>query len=111
MTENQKTNKFYQKMGVCPMCRKTTLIGEEKFCPDCRAIKYTWQIKWRKEHPNYNKEKRRELYQMRSEMHLCTYCGIQLTDDYRFKMCPKCLNKTKMQLRRSRAKRGLGNGL
>lgn len=107
MTEYQLDVKFYQKMGVCPMCRKNDLLGDEKYCPECRAIKYVWQVKWRKEHPNYAKEKRKEVYRQRSLNHQCTYCGIQLEKDYSFKMCPKCLCKNRIKLKKSRAMRGI----
>ena len=107
MTDRALDRRFYQQMGVCPVCRKESLFGDEKECLECRATKYIESRKFRIKHPNYHSEWRRNLYKKRSENHQCTYCGIDLDDDYKFKMCPKCLNKNKLLLRKSRARRGI----
>lgn len=98
---------FFQNIGICPVCRKRKLIGDEKECLNCRTIKYSKNRKWVNEHPNYHSEWRMNKYNERSKNHQCTYCGTPLDDDYKFKMCPKCLNKSKLTLQRSRARRGI----
>ena len=99
--------KFYQKMGVCPECRKETLFGDEKACLKCRAIKYAKCRQFRKEHPRYDADRRMIQYKERANNHQCTACGLQLDDDSKYKMCPKCLNRNRINLRRSRATRGV----
>lgn len=106
MTEDRK---FFQSLKICPACKKERLYGDEKECLSCRTIKYAYCRNFRKKHPGYDKDRRRNEYMKRSEKHQCTACGIQLEEDYQFKMCPKCLNRNKINLRRSRAARGCAN--
>lgn len=99
--------RFYQSIGICPVCKKEKLFGEEKECQACQANRYYRVLNYRRKHPKYDKIKRMETYYRRSEKHQCTNCGIQLANDYQYKMCPKCQTKNKLALRRSRERRGL----
>ena len=36
--EAQETREFRRMLGLCPRCGKNKLIGDEKNCPECRAI-------------------------------------------------------------------------
>ena len=99
--------RFYQSIGICPVCHKEPLFGEEKECQKCQTIRYARVIKWRKEHPGYDKNKRKERYHKRLDNHECTYCGQKLDDNYEFKMCPKCLIKSRLSVKRSRERRGV----
>lgn len=35
--ESRLTRAYYIKRGVCPMCRKNYIFGDEKRCPECSA--------------------------------------------------------------------------
>lgn len=108
MTEKTLDRRFYQKMGVCPVCRKESLFGDEKECPECRVIKYIESKKFRAKHPDYHAKRRMNLYKNRVANHECTYCGKPLDDDYKFRMCVKCRIKQNNYLRLSRERRGQG---
>lgn len=72
---------FYISHHVCPYCRKNNLFGEEKACPECRAIDAEYHAR-RYENPEQRmqmiqssidtKKKRKQL---RREQGLCIECG------------------------------------
>lgn len=97
--------RFFQSIGICPVCCKEKLFGEEKECQQCQAKRYARVIKWRKEHPGYDKLKRMQTYYKHIANHECSICGTKLDTDYKFKSCPKCLAKNKINLKRSRERR------
>ena len=38
---------FYKKKGICPVCHKNLLFGEEQNCPECRCKKEIRDNKYR----------------------------------------------------------------
>ena len=100
---------FLQSLSLCPVCGKEKLMGDEKECLMCRAYKYGKLYRFRLEHPNYAKEHRMNTYYKHVENHECTNCGVKLEDDYKYKMCEKCLRRARNNLRRSRQSRGMGS--
>ena len=42
---HKKDREFFVDIGICYMCRKTKLFGDEKICPECLAKGYEQQQK------------------------------------------------------------------
>lgn len=97
---------FYLKMGLCPRCGKNRVMGDEKRCPECRAREWITNSAYRNTHPEYIEKKNakaRLTRQFRIENHLCTDCGVELTD-YRYKSCEKCRIKRRLAAEKHRKK-------
>lgn len=105
MTREER--KFFQNLGLCPICHKVQLIGDEKTCPECNAKQYTYLRAFRDRNPGYDKEKRMTTYRRRIADHECTACGIKLGDSYLYKTCPKCRKRTQAINKRSRERRAV----
>lgn len=95
--ENQRElRRCYVKNRVCPQCRKNSLFGDEKMCPECLAyhaeknMQYYRENGGRKNKDEHNKNVR-SLYQYRKENHLCTRCGVKIYSSK--SKCQKCLDK------------------
>lgn len=103
------TFNWYKDNGVCPICRKNSLFGDEKMCIECSAKRYAQRISRYNANPEKFKEKDRieqkTKYQRRSDNGLCVYCG-KVKSDEGYKTCSKCRNKLKIKKRIRDAKKG-----
>lgn len=97
----------YQQAGVCPKCRKNSILGDEKTCPECRAIyaeAMTKYIKKNREQWNeYQKKMHKKAVNERREKGLCVRCGRK-REDQRFKNCERCRKTMREQSRDKREK-------
>ena len=80
MTHEER--KFYINLGICPVCTKNNLFGDEKSCLECRAsntnqklIKYETDSNYRKEFIKSVVESKKERRKRRREQGLCIECG------------------------------------
>lgn len=87
---------FYRENGICPVCGKEKLFGEEKQCILCRKKAYD-----RRKPLNEEQKKRRNIqfreqqnsvYRERSENGICTRCGKYKAEKGK-KKCRICLDK------------------
>lgn len=94
--EVAETRHWYQDNGICPRCRKNTIEGDEKVCPECNAKNANMTAKRRGENrEEYNEKQKiihRNLYYKRIEQGICTRCGKRKTD-YGYKTCGICRAK------------------
>lgn len=90
------TKKFLLQMGICPVCKRERILGDEKSCPECRAkgAEYKAQIREenREEYNEYMKNYHKQMYEKRKQQGLCTRCGKPLNDK-RYTTCGKCRQK------------------
>jgi len=92
---------WYQEQHICPCCRKTKLIGDEKICLECGAKRYALG---RKQSENGKKrEQRINRENKRRSQGLCPRCGGTVEDGYVF--CKDCRSvRKKIRLRQYRRK-------
>lgn len=102
--ENKMTRKLYQKFGVCPVCRKNSLFGDEKNCLECSVKSYERTMKNRKkEHYNeVHKQWSKRTHHEMIEQGICTRCRKRKSDSG-YKTCGICRAKIR-ELKRKSAK-------
>lgn len=85
---------FYLNLGICPICRKYAIFGEEKSCPECKVKQSEEKAIYRSENrEEYNENMRtyhNSRYQELRAKGLCTRCGKRKTNS---SMCGICANK------------------
>ena len=95
---------FYQRLGICPHCKKQPLYGEEKLCLECKAYFANRMTKQRALNNDRLNQIKNECYKRTAEYrnlnNLCTKCGKPRTDNY--KMCPNCRAKNTNYYREKR---------
>ena len=95
---------FYQRLGICPHCKKEPLFGKEKLCLECKAYFANRMTKQREVNNDRLKQLKNESYKRTAEYrnlnNLCTKCGKPRTDEY--KMCPNCRAKNTKYYREKR---------
>lgn len=75
------SREFYIAIGICPVCNKNTLYGEEKACLECRARDAEYHARRyenpgrRKQMIQINTESKKKRKQYRREQGLCIECG------------------------------------
>lgn len=86
-------------MGFCPICKVNKLFGQEKRCPECRAIAITRTEKWRKNNPDKCKESDAKHNQQRIKRNeerkangMCVDCGKRKSEQG-FTRCSICRAK------------------
>lgn len=91
---NRDTRKFLISIGICPICRKEKLFGDEKSCIICRGSrgKYNITEEQRKKYNEKFRIKQKIVYQNRSDNGICTRCGKRKAAAGR-KKCNICLEK------------------
>lgn len=99
---------WYKENGICPICRKNNLFGNEKECIECSAKRYAKRMTCYNLNPEKFKEKDRieqkKIREKRAANGLCVYCG-KVKSDENFKTCTKCRNKQKIKKRIRDAKK------
>lgn len=117
--ENQRHRKdrvFYQSIGICPVCKKNKLFGDEKQCIECREKNYARRKKLTEEARAAvyaaNNERAKRIYAERAKAGICTRCGKKKAVDGR-KKCMRCLieesekKRAKYTVRKDREERGV----
>lgn len=88
----RESRKMCREIGICPVCQKNKLFGDEKTCPECLAKKMEFpSVK----NPAPYKRKR-SLYKWRKEQGLCTRCGKPNNNKTTVK-CKTCLEKERLR--------------
>lgn len=95
--ENEKeARKFYLSIGICPICRKNRILGDEKSCFECRAKEAERGARNRKIATNDTKirinDYKKRVYSKRLEDGMCPGCGKK-PDNKNFKLCSMCRAK------------------
>lgn len=79
---NCKDRQLLQSLGICPKCEKNSIMGNEKVCPECRAIdtnykmiKYQTDAEYRDKQIKAITDRRRERRKERLAKGLCSECG------------------------------------
>ena len=96
---------YYISKRVCPDCRKNSLFGEEKRCPECRAKDAERHAKKYDDPINRQKiikiqtDSRRERKKRRREQGLCVECGKRKPREgiERCAICRERINKQKRE--------------
>lgn len=86
---------WYKSRGICVNCHQENAIRGKVHCPNCNDDRNLKAIEYWNENKNSINSKRRQLRQYRIKNKLCTKCGSNLSDDYNYKMCSKCLKREK----------------
>ena len=95
--ENE-TRAFCRSVGICPVCQKNKLFGDERNCPECRAKNYARNLKQPKTIRRIN-----TTYYKRKKLGLCVKCGDK-PPEYNKTMCKRCLIKEQNRAKDYRAK-------
>lgn len=94
--DERESKKLMISLGICPSCKKNTIMGDERQCPECRAKEADRMARKRaenrEEYQAYHNQYRNKLYEERKKNGLCPRCG-KTPDDSRYKMCSSCRNK------------------
>ncbi len=94
----REDREFYRSIGICPVCRKAILYGDEKTCIECRTYYAIYREKHnltndqKEKYRNRFKEQRRNIYWERKEKGICTKCGKRKAMGGKSK-CILCLEK------------------
>ena len=80
--------KMLVSIGICPVCRKESLHGNNKQCDNCRRIGCETVKKYRRK----LNRKQKSLYKQRSKDGICTRCGKFKALSGK-KKCQICLEK------------------
>ena len=92
----RENREFYRENGICPVCGKEKLFGEEKQCILCRQKAYDRRKplteEQKKRYSVRFKEQQKSLYKERSENGICTRCGKYKAEKGK-KKCRICLDK------------------
>lgn len=90
------TKRFMLQIGICPVCKKNKILGDERSCPECRAKGAENKAQIREnDRESYNQYMRiyhKQIYEKRKQQGLCTKCGKPLNDRKYF-TCEKCRMK------------------
>lgn len=104
--EYNRANKlFYRENGICVVCGKEMVLGDEKTCPMCRAKMSIWRREpteeQKEKYGNRFKEYQKSLYQERKANGICTRCGKRKAAPQKTK-CVICLEKDAENHRKKR---------
>lgn len=80
-SEQAGDRKFYIDLGICPICRKVPILGDEAACPECRAKHAETESRRRQteQAKNYAKKHNKDIYYKRKEIGICYRCGKRKT--------------------------------
>lgn len=97
--KNRELRQWYKDGGICPRCGKNNLFGDEKACPECNALAYSYHTRRAqrlgKEYINQKQaDYQKIIYKRRSEQGVCTRCGKRKAMEP-YKMCGICRAKDK----------------
>lgn len=98
--ENE-SRKWYKEHGICPICGKNKIFGEEKNCPECRAKKAEWMQKAREKNGKkineQHKKSQNRRYHELIDAGICPNCKKRPAANGR--MCEICHAKILEQKR------------
>lgn len=91
-----KERAFYKELGICPICHKNKLFGDEKSCLECKANEANYkslsrEVK-REEYNLYMRIYQKQIYDARKEKRICTTCGKRKAESG-YATCDTCRTK------------------
>lgn len=93
---NRENKKFYRDNGICPVCRKEKVFGDEKQCISCRQKAYERRKpltdEQKERYGSHFRKQQNSLYRERAENGICTRCGKRTAEKGK-KKCRICLDK------------------
>ena len=99
---------FYTELGICPICHKNRLFGDEKSCLECRADRTNKKAFSRSTNRQlynaYMKALKKRLYDERKTKYICVECGKRDAKCGRVR-CEICLEKKAEKARMIRYKK------
>lgn len=102
---NKEDRESYLKYGICPTCKKNSVFGNEKNCPECRArnsnAKYIYVQKNRDKVNAQQRATRKSRYDADIENGICPRCRKNKCEDGK-KRCAYCRIKDNEARRRRR---------
>ena len=98
---NNDQRMFYLSMGICPICRTNTLMGDMRSCDECRADRAAKKTE-QSAHKiyAYNAERRKRF----REQHRCISCGADIPEFDSHSTCEKCREKRRTKYAEQRSK-------
>ena len=110
--DSMKEYWYYQNAGICPICKKEKLFGDEKACPECRSRRANTMAQNReKNRQKINqiaKISHKKAYYSRKDAGICTRCGKKIAyNGHSF--CMECLVKKKIYNQTVSAKKNGGS--
>lgn len=110
--DRNATRQFLREIGICPICHKNALIGDERNCLECRAYyaarREKNKITLTEERLQHNRDNSKKLYRNRIDNNKCTRCGKRSPAVGR-KKCAICLEKD-AEIHRLKRFGGVQNG-
>lgn len=114
---HKKDRIWYLQNGICPMCRKVKLFGNEKTCPECLAKNYS-SVQKRdkektKEYEEKYKKRRKEIREQYTEKGICYNCRKRKIEPGKVR-CRICLDKNSESHRKKHIpirEKGIAEGL
>lgn len=108
--ESKIDRDFYLSNKICPYCRKETLFGSERACPECRAKRTETVNRTREKNKiqyNANLRKSRSVQRIkRKESGKCIRCGKRVALSSHV-YCKQCLIKKREYERKQRENKGI----
>lgn len=104
----RETKRWYVEHGICPICRKENIFGEEESCPECRAKhmnKHSERLRLmteeeREEYKTKSRERseecNRKRYRENKEKGICVRCNKRKAQEGRAQ-CSICLAKERRE--------------
>ena len=90
---NRDRREFYLNAGICPICGRNDLVGEERVCEECKAKQAERDKKRDKSKVySYTKERRKRL----KAQGRCVICGAVL-EQRGYTSCPSCREKRRKE--------------
>lgn len=93
---HKKDRVWYIENGICPVCRKQKLFGDERSCLECSAKNYAFQQRYDKETLRKREKKyagrRKEIREEYFKNGICFHCRKRKIEEGK-KKCRFCLDK------------------
>lgn len=106
MNCNKSRYQWLKEHGICVQCGQRDAFPGYVRCPECiekATITYARCRDDKDKKAKYNaheRERGKQLYEERKIKHLCTRCGKQLAEDYKYFTCDSC-RKRRTEKRRT----------
>lgn len=94
-------------LGICPRCNKNKLFGDEKNCPECRAINYIFNLHYQENNRELRNEMSKTANKKRRERRKaerkCIYCDRDISNlKDELMSCEYCRAKNRIRQKKYR---------
>ncbi|MBS7209337.1 MAG: hypothetical protein KH034_02795 [Lachnospiraceae bacterium] len=106
MSYDKSRYQWLKEHGICVQCGQRDAFPGYVRCPECiekvgiASAKCRCDKEKRIKYNKHENERRKQRYKERKIKHLCTRCGKQLTEDYKYSTCVSC-RKRRSEKRRT----------